>query len=39
MNNQFENSKLGYGSPNGDYWFVGQEEGGSIEAIDLRMKI
>lgn len=39
MNTQFENSKLGYGNPNGDYWFVGPEEGGSIESIDLRMKI
>lgn len=39
MNTQFENSKLGYGNPNGDYWFVGPEEGGSIEAIDVRMKI
>jgi len=39
MNTQFENSKLGYGNPNGDYWFVGPEEGGSIASIALRMKI
>ena len=39
MNSQFENLNLGYGNPKGDYWFVGPEEGGSIESIDLRMKI
>ena len=26
MNTQFENSKLGYGIPNGDYWFVGPDD-------------
>ena len=39
VKNQFECFKLGFGNPNGDYWFVGPEEGGSSESVDLRMQI
>lgn len=32
-------TKIGYGNPNGDYWFIGPEEGGSISSLNQRIAI
>ncbi len=32
-------TKLGYGNPEGDFWFIGPEEGGSIASLTERIRI
>lgn len=32
-------TKIGYGNPNGDYWFIGPEEGGSISSLNQRIEV
>lgn len=32
-------TKIGYGNPNGNYWFIGPEEGGSISSLNQRIAI
>ena len=36
---KFSKIKLGYGNPEGDYWFIGPEEGGSIESNEDRIQV
>jgi hypothetical protein len=36
---QFASTKIGYGNPKGDYWFIGPEEGGSIEGNKDRIQV
>ena len=35
----YAQTKLGYGNPKGDFWFIGPEEGGSAASMQNRMKI
>lgn len=35
----FASTKIGYGNPKGDYWFIGPEEGGSIEGNEARIQV
>jgi hypothetical protein len=35
----FASTKIGYGNPSGDYWFIGPEEGGSIDGNDDRIQV
>ena len=32
-------TKIGYGNPNGNYWFIGPEEGGSVSSLNQRIAI
>jgi hypothetical protein len=32
-------TKIGYGNPYGDYWFIGPEEGGSAASLQERMNV
>ncbi len=32
-------TKIGYGNPKGDFWFIGPEEGGSISSLNQRIAI
>jgi hypothetical protein len=34
----FSNIKIGYGNPNGNFWFIGPEEGGSIKGNKDRIE-
>jgi hypothetical protein len=36
---KFINTKVGYGNPKGDFWFIGPEEGGCINANEDRIKV
>ena len=36
---KFARTKIGYGNPEGSYWFIGPEEGGSIEENKDRIEI
>lgn len=36
---KFTQTKLGYGNPKGDFWFIGPEEGGSAASLQERMNI
>ena len=36
---KFARTKIGYGNPEGSYWFIGPEEGGSIEGNKDRIEI
>lgn len=36
---KFISSKIGYGNPYGDYWFIGPEEGGSAASLQERMNV
>jgi hypothetical protein len=36
---KYVNKKIGYGNPSGDYWFIGPEEGGSINGNKDRVEI
>ncbi|NBU05764.1 MAG: hypothetical protein EBT39_05395 [Sphingobacteriia bacterium] len=35
---KFVNTKIGYGNPKGSYWFIGPEEGGTIEGNKDRIE-
>ena len=35
----FAQTKLGYGNPKGDFWFIGPEEGGSAASLQERMNV
>lgn len=35
----FTSTKIGYGNPEGDYWFIGPEEGGSVSSLNQRIAI
>ncbi len=39
FNERFSKIKIGYGNPNGKYWFIGPEEGGSIEGNKDRIEV
>lgn len=36
---KFAQTKLGYGNPKGDFWFIGPEEGGSAASLRERMNV
>jgi len=36
---KFAQTKLGYGNPKGDFWFIGPEEGGSAVSLYERMNV
>jgi hypothetical protein len=36
---KFAQTKLGYGNPKGDFWFIGPEEGGSAASLHERMNV
>lgn len=36
---KFAQTKLGYGNPKGDFWFIGPEEGGSAASLQERMNV
>ena len=37
--NKYASIKLGYGNPNGDFWFIGPEEGGDASSLMERVSI
>ena len=36
---KYISTKLGYGNPKGDFWFIGPEEGGSATSLHERMNV
>lgn len=39
LENNYCSTKIGYGNPNGKYWFIGPEEGGDIKGNKDRMEV